>query len=283
MSSATRWDSFCERASAWCARQNCCSPRAASRIPVAARRARAIGGRRNSDTRSSLRGPALVPITTDAAWVRPLQGITVPDVALRVLAPAEEIASGATKHRCLAERRGSFLFTHFGLSGPAALDVSRAISGHAQPRSLLLECDFLPAISSAQLEAQLRQAAAAAGKKQLSRLLPDAVPRRLADALLLVAGLSGEQKAAEAGGRAWAAVVDAIKRAKIPVSGTCGFKKAEVTAGGVALAEVDSRTMQSKLMPNLYLAGEVLDLDGPIGGYNFQAAWSMGVLAGRSV
>ena len=77
-------------------------------------------------------------------------------------------------------------------------------------------------------------------------------------------------------------IVEAITQCRIPLSGTCGFKKAEVTAGGIALDEVDSRRMQSKLVPNLYLAGEVLDLDGPIGGYNFQAAWSTGYLAGRS-
>ena len=74
-----------------------------------------------------------------------------------------------------------------------------------------------------------------------------------------------------------------VKRCAIPVSGTLGFKKAEVTAGGVSLEEVDSRTMQSKLVPGIYLAGEVLDLDGPIGGYNFQAAFSTGWLAGGSL
>jgi predicted flavoprotein YhiN len=74
-----------------------------------------------------------------------------------------------------------------------------------------------------------------------------------------------------------------VKGSVIPVAGTRGFAKAEVTAGGVSLDEVDSRTMESKLVPGLYFAGEILDLDGPIGGYNFQAAFSTGVLAGRSV
>ena len=78
-------------------------------------------------------------------------------------------------------------------------------------------------------------------------------------------------------------MVEALKRQAIPLSGTCGFGKAEVTAGGVSLAEVDSKTMQSKRTAGLYLAGEVLDLDGPIGGYNFQAAWSTGYLAGVSI
>ena len=75
----------------------------------------------------------------------------------------------------------------------------------------------------------------------------------------------------------------ALKATSLPLAGTLGFEKAEVTAGGIALKEVDSRTMQSRIVPHLYLAGEVLDLDGPIGGYNFQAAFSTGWLAGESV
>jgi predicted flavoprotein YhiN len=78
-------------------------------------------------------------------------------------------------------------------------------------------------------------------------------------------------------------LVCAVKQLSIPLTGTLGFKKAEVTAGGVALDEIDSRTMQSKLIANLHLAGEIIDLDGPIGGFNFQAAWSTGWLAGGSV
>jgi predicted Rossmann fold flavoprotein len=226
--------------------------------------------------------PALVPLTTEAAWVRELTGITIADVALRVRESGDE-AARAAKSRPLAERRGSFLFTHFGLSGPVVLDVSRAVSGHANPRSLVLECDFLPAVATGELNDSLARQAAAEGKKQLVSLLPELLPRRLGEALLMAAGLSPAQKAAEAGAAVRARAVDAIKRATIPLSGTCGFKKAEVTAGGVSLDEVDSRTMQSKLAPNLYLAGEVLDLDGPIGGYNFQAAWSTGYLAGESM
>jgi hypothetical protein len=227
--------------------------------------------------------PALVPLTTDANWVRELRGVTIPDVAVKVLEDMPDDVAGAAKSRCLAERRGSFLFTHFGLSGPVVLDVSRAFSSHPRPQALALECDFLPDITSAGLEESLASQAAVAGKKQLVNLLSDRLPHRLAEALLAVAGLSGGQRAAEAGARTRTQMVAAIKNVSIRLSGTLGFKKAEVTAGGVSLDEIDSRTMQSKLTPNLYLAGEVLDLDGPIGGYNFQAAWSTGFLAGESM
>lgn len=221
--------------------------------------------------------PALVPITVEAPWVRALQGITIPDVGLRVLEPAAE---PGRKPAVLAERRGSLLFTHFGLSGPVALDVSRAVSGHARPQSLVLECDFLPGLSRGPCEEQFNQAFAAAGKKPLLAMLPDHLPRRFNESLLHELDLPADRRAAEIGKRDRLRLVEALKQLPLAVSGTLGFKKAEVTAGGVALDEVDSSTMQSKLVPELYLAGEILDLDGPIGGFNFQAAWSTGWLAG---
>ena len=234
--------------------------------------------------------PALTPITTDAAWVRELQGVTIPDVLVRVveansaeLSAKGEAAAREKRRGCLAERRGSFLFTHFGLSGPVALDVSRVVSGHERPRSLSLQCDFLPAIGEAQLDERIKREAAAAGKKQLGGLLAPLLPRRLTDALLAQLELSPERKLAELSRADRARYLAAIKRQAIPVSGTRGFKKAEVTAGGVSLGEVDSRTMQSLKARNLYFAGEVLDLDGPIGGYNFQAAFSTGWLAAESM
>ena len=225
--------------------------------------------------------PALTPVTTDSSWVRELQGVTISDVALAVVESAA--APRPPRNSRLAERRGSFLFTHFGLSGPAVLDVSRVVSGHADPRKLFLECDFLPTLTEPALDEWLRLEAAAAGGKQLAGLMVNQLPRRLSDALLVEAGLSPEQRAAELSRAQRARWVTAIKRANIPVSGTRGFKKAEVTAGGVSLDEIDSSTMQSRLVPKLYLAGEVLDLDGPIGGYNFQAAFSCGWLAAESV
>jgi predicted Rossmann fold flavoprotein len=228
--------------------------------------------------------PALVPLLVDAAWVQGLRGITIPDVALRVIerASSAESAERKSASRVLAQRRGSLLFTHFGISGPVVLDVSREVSGHAEPERLALECDFLPQMARAEFEESLRAAAQAAGKRQLVSLLPDTLPRRLVESLLAELGLPPERKAAEVGKRDWTRLIDAIKQCALAVRGTRGFEKAEVTAGGVTLDEVDSRNLQSKLVPNLHFAGEVLDLDGPIGGYNFQAAWSTGWLAGTS-
>jgi len=219
--------------------------------------------------------PALAPITTSDPWVTELRGITMPDSVLKLIEPGEP-------PRVLDTRRGSLLFAHFGLTGPVALDISRWISRHARPQSLRLECDFLPNVTPAALAEQLRADAAASGRKQLLSLIPELIPRRLAEAMLAEARLSPETKGAELSKVGRAALAKAIKQLPIRVNGTRGFAKAEVTAGGVPLDEVDSRTMQSKIAPGLFLAGELLDLDGPIGGYNFQAAFSTGWLAGLS-
>jgi predicted Rossmann fold flavoprotein len=233
--------------------------------------------------------PALVPLTCDEAWVRDLKGITVPDVLVRVVDPNRiELPKGKRRRSglppgVLIERRGSILFTHFGLSGPAVLDVSRAFTGAADPRNLVLTIDFLPDADAARIEQQFRAIAAQEGKRMVAVIIADRLPRRLGDSLLTRAGIAPERRAAELSAIERGRLIDQLKRCEICISGSRGFEKAEVTAGGVALEEVDSRDMQSKLVPNLFLAGEILDLDGFIGGYNFQAAFSTGWLAGDSV
>jgi predicted Rossmann fold flavoprotein len=234
--------------------------------------------------------PALVPLTSDEPWIHELAGVTIPDVLLRVIDPAAAESAGARKRRrgslpagVLIERRGSLLFTHFGLSGPAVLDVSRAVTAVADPGSLVLAADFLPGTSVDELDEWLRVSAASDGRKQVASLVFDPLPRSLIQTLVTRAGVPLNRRASELTKAERAAVVAQFKRCEIGVTGSRGFDKAEVTAGGVALDEVDSRTMQSKLVPNLFLAGEILDLDGFIGGYNFQAAFSTGWLAGESV
>jgi predicted Rossmann fold flavoprotein len=214
--------------------------------------------------------PALVPVTVAGPWVAELRGVTLPDVAVRVIEGGETVAG----------THGALLFAHFGLSGPVILDVSRAISSHPRPETLALELDLLPGMKEPALDELLRVETAAVGKKQLAVVLSAHLPRRLCDALLPQAGLPAERKAAALSKPDRARLAACVKRLRLPVTGTLGFGKAEVTAGGVALEEVDSRTMRSKKVPELFIAGEVLDLDGPIGGYNFQAAWSTGWLAG---
>lgn len=217
--------------------------------------------------------PALVPLRVEAAWVRALMGVTLPRVTLKV----------RDQEQTLANRSGSMLFAHFGLTGPAPLDVSRAVSSHAEPRRLTLEIDFLPGESEADVDAFLQSESLRSGRQLLASVLARKLPRRVCDQLLPLAGLDPNRTAAALSKGDRQKLTASVKRLRVPLAGTLGFEKAEVTAGGVSLSEVDSRTMQSKKCPGLYLAGEVLDLDGWIGGYNFQSAWSTGWLAGESV
>ncbi len=227
---------------------------------------------------------ALVPVTSHAAWLPPLQGITVIDVVIKVIDPGSPgKRDSGPRSACLASARGSLLFTHFGISGPVVLDVSRAISGHAQPARLVLHCDLLPQLREAEIVAALADQAAAAGRRRVANLLDPRLPRRLAEAVVAQAAIPADRTAAEFSKKDCRRLAQVVKRFDIPVAGTMGFRKAEVTAGGVALEEIDSRTMQSRVTSNLYLAGELLDVDGPIGGYNFQAAFSTGWQAGENV
>src|SRR5262249_5873752 len=123
--------------------------------------------------------PALVPLKVQADWVPELRGITIPDVSLKV----------TENGKALDSRRGSLLFAHFGLSGPVALDISRTVSGPPKPSELRLECDLVPTRPEPQLDEFLRTETAAAGKKQLAGVLAEFLPRRVADQLLILAGL----------------------------------------------------------------------------------------------
>jgi predicted Rossmann fold flavoprotein len=162
------------------------------------------------------------------------------------------------------------------------LDISRAVTRHARPASLGLVCDLLPEQGELELDAWLRVESAAWGRKHLAGLLAARLPHRLCDFLVTLAGMPADRRAAALSRGERAKLVSALKQLRMPIVGALGFEKAEVTSGGVALDEADSRSMESKRRPGLYLAGEILDLDGPIGGYNFQAAFSTGWLAGAA-
>ncbi len=217
--------------------------------------------------------PALVPLRVDAAWVPTLKGLTVPDVAASIRSDGGP---------ALLERREAMLFAHFGLTGPAILDVSRAVARHDGPGRLDLALDLAPDSRAEDLDRHF-QAAGRVGRRAVAGMMPDCLPRRLAEAVMVACNLPADRMGPDLSRDERRRLVAGIKGLRLPVAGTLGFAKAEVTSGGVALDEVDPKTLESRLRPGLHFAGEVLDLDGLIGGYNFQAAWSTGWLAGESV
>lgn len=214
--------------------------------------------------------PALAPLKTDARWVQELSGVTIPDVGV----------TACLNEKPMMQDRGSFLFTHFGLSGPVILNVSKALNSLSNFKNSSLKLDFLPSVKEIDLEAKLQSFASTDGKKLLSVALGELLPRRLLEGLFSQIGFSPERKCAGISKDERKAIAVSIKSKSVNITGTLGYAKAEVTTGGVSLDEVNSKTMESKLKKGLYLAGEILDLDGPIGGFNFQAAWSTGFLAG---
>lgn len=234
--------------------------------------------------------PSLVPLTTREPWVAELSGVTLPDVMVRVMPrncwptdhdPPTRLA--ALRKKSLDERRGSVLFTHFGLSGPSILDVSRSVTAQPDMTSVDVVLDLLPDRSFDDLDEWWRKVCTEHGSRSIVRMLSELVPQRLAEALLKLEHLPPDLRGAELTKPARRSLAGRLKSLGIPVSGTRGFAKAEVTAGGVSLDEVDPRTMASKIVPGLYVIGEILDLDGWIGGFNFQSAFSTAWLAAESI
>ncbi len=209
--------------------------------------------------------PGLVPLTFDSlAWA--------PFVPLAGVSLAVEIATGTGRSQ--ARFSEDLLFTHRGLSGPAVLQVS----SYWRPGQAL-QIDLLPGLDSA---AELR-AAKAGSRRQLGSVLAQWLPQRLADAWLAAQGLAAERPIAELRDRDLNALAQSLSRWSLTPNGSEGYRKAEVTLGGVDCRELDSRDMQSRRVPGLYFIGEVVDVTGWLGGYNFQWAWASAAACARAL
>jgi hypothetical protein len=209
--------------------------------------------------------PALTPVVAETMAFGELAG-----VSLSVTIMARDGARSSTAS-------GGFLFTHRGYSGPSVLDVS-----HVVTRSRL-EGDSEARLSvrwTALDEKGWEAALKPQGSRTVAGALRRQLPERLAEAIARAAGVEPSRPLAQMAREERLQLIEALVRGDLPWSGDEGYKKAEVTGGGVSLAEVDSRTLQSRRHAGLYLCGEVLDAFGPIGGYNFLWAWATGRAAG---
>jgi predicted Rossmann fold flavoprotein len=201
-----------------------------------------------------------------------LAGVSVPDA---------EVAVPGTK----LKERGPLLVTHGGLSGPAVLKLSAwgARELHDLGYKFPLRINWAAALNPETARAALEQAKAANPKKQLATWCPLGLPLRLWERLIAAAGLKPGTIWSAAPGAALRALAAQVCAGEFAVDGKSMFKDEFVTCGGVRLGEVDFKTMESRLAPGLHFAGEVLDIDGVTGGFNFQAAWTTGWLAGRAL
>jgi hypothetical protein len=208
--------------------------------------------------------PALTPLIADPPIHASLSGISL-DVRLR-----------ARWRGRVTEARGGFLFTHRGYSGPAVLDVS-----HVAVRSRLAGGEMATIRAQwCDRDAKAWQGAFASSAGLVANVVARDLPERFAERLMTEAGVPLDRRAAELRRSERLALVDRLTSYLLPWTGDEGYKKAEVTGGGVALDEVDPRTLESVKHPGLFLCGEMLDAFGPIGGYNFAWAWATGRLAG---
>jgi predicted Rossmann fold flavoprotein len=214
--------------------------------------------------------PSLVPLLLDeGCWLRNLSGVAVP-AELRVVGPGG---------KRLVRFRNAVLCTHFGLSGPASLDISRHWTLHrADDAGVRLQLALLPDMDEAACDRWLLDGT---GRGVLTRLR-EHLPERLARAVLEAAGVAADATPQRIDRERRRELVRHLVGLDLPVTGDRGFTYAETTAGGVPLREVHLETMESRVRPGLHLAGEVLDVDGRIGGFNFQWAWASGFVAGSA-
>lgn len=216
--------------------------------------------------------PALAPVVVGEKFIKNLEGLSLGNITISIYQNNKKIVS----------RGGDIIFTADGLSGPAAIDLSERV-GALLPERVFLKIDFKPEVEPAQLEKKLQTDFHEAGNKMFKNYLTGLVAPKLAPVIVKLSGVNGEKKVSEITKPERGELVKALKEFTLEVKELKGFDRAMVTAGGVDVKEVDPKTMRSRLYENLYLAGEILDLAGPSGGYNLQICWSTGYAAGDSL
>ena len=214
---------------------------------------------------------ALVPVTLSNAWAKKLGGITLKDIKLTVFQNGRKQASMI----------GKLLFTHLGISGPTVLNMSKEIGELLKYGEVVIELDLFPKTDLGALRKQLKELLTGESNKKLKNVLIKLVPAALASALLAIANINGETANHSVSTDSRKKLVTLMKAIPLNVSGLLGADKAIVSSGGVALKEVNFKTMQSRLIPNLYLTGDVLNIDRPSGGYSLQLCWTTGYVAGN--
>jgi predicted Rossmann fold flavoprotein len=218
--------------------------------------------------------PALASLESTEKWVKSLQGIDLDDIVLTLCADGKALKS----------TRGDLLFAHFGITGPSAMDIAAT---YAENRGLAkgaytLSIDALPDISPEEISEKLILQFDQSGKKRIDNILSLILPDRYAIELLKIANISESKLGHQISKDDRNKIVRLIKKMELSISGVKPLSIAMVTRGGVRLDEVEIRTMKSKIVNNLFFAGEILDIDGRTGGFNLQAAFSTGYVAGIS-
>ena len=215
--------------------------------------------------------PSLVPLKIKEDWIKELQGLSLKNIEISVKEKGKEIYSNF----------GELLFTHFGVSGPVILSASRFITDKIN-RNIQICIDLKPALSEKELDTRLLRDFDKYKNKNFNNSLDDLLPQKLIPIIIELSGINAFKKVNEVTKEERKKLLELLKNLQLTVTDTTGYNEAVITAGGIDVAEIDPSTMESKLVKNLYFAGEVIDVDSFTGGFNLQVAFSTGQLAGRT-
>jgi len=216
--------------------------------------------------------PALVPVIVKESYVKELEGLSLKNVEISIY----------KKHKKISSRFGEAIFTANGMSGPIILDMSKEI-GKELPSKIKLQIDFKPALDFTKLDKRIQRDFQKNSNKLFKNSLNDLLPKKLIPIIIKLSKINPNKKINSITKEERRILLYLLKEFNLEIKELDGFRKAIITTGGIELSEVDQKTMKSKLINNLYFAGEILDLDGPTGGYNLQVCWSTGYIAGESV
>ncbi|MEN6521959.1 MAG: NAD(P)/FAD-dependent oxidoreductase [Armatimonadota bacterium] len=219
--------------------------------------------------------PSLTAMVTAEPWVRELQGLSLKNVEAK-LYKIEETG----KRKLIGRQFGEMLFTHFGVSGPIILTLSRKIIDLIGTARLELSIDLKPALSDEQLDQRLIRDFT--GTKHFVNYLPELLPRALIPVFIRLSGVSEHQPVNKITAKERRRIMELLRDLNLTIKSLRPPDEAIVTAGGVDIREINPKTMESRLVPGLYFVGEVIDIDAITGGYNLQAAFSTGWVAGES-
>jgi predicted Rossmann fold flavoprotein len=213
--------------------------------------------------------PVLVPLKIKDGWVKELQGLGLKNVEI-------EVVSGKRK----IKRFGELLFTHYGVTGPIILDVSKEVGEILGEVKIFL--DLKPALDYKKLDERIQRDFQKYSNKLFKNALDDLLPKKMIPIIIKMTKISEKKKINEITKEERKVLTNLLKKVEMTVDGLMGFDLAITSCGGVSLEEIDNKTMRSKKISNLLFAGEIIDVDGPTGGFNLQLCWSTGYMAGES-
>jgi hypothetical protein len=217
---------------------------------------------------------ALVPIALTDAWVKKVSGLTLTDIKLTTYQNHEDKIAKQESYK------GKLLFTHFGISGPTVLNMSKDVGELLKYGEVSILLDLFPSVDVSALKGRLQNLLVQESNKKIKNVLTQFVPSTLVALVLELAKVDGQTFCHSVRSEERIELIKVMKAIPLHVKGLLGKEKAVVTSGGVALTEVDFKTMESRIVPGLYLIGDVLNIDRPSGGYSLQLCWTTGYVAG---